>query len=180
MRTSRASNAILAGLACLAAAAGTPARADEGAVRFDLAAGTIDSVLPEFARQAGLQIVAPADAERGARLRVAALHGEMAPREALRRLIAGTGLVVASDDGEAIVLQRRPLYASLSAAAGPQDAAVPQSTGTVAGVDADAQSTQADAPASLACSPLLYRGGGPRSEAEGPRLTTLPFRSVRP
>lgn len=137
MRSSRVTNAVLVGLACWAAAAG--ARAGEEAVPFDLPAGPIDSVLPEFARQAGLQIVAPADAQPGSRTRVPALRAELAPRAALERLIAGTGLVVASDDGDAIVLRRWPLYASLDGP-GPQEAAPPTDadSGTAAQQEAGA------------------------------------------
>jgi len=116
MSTSRISNVIMAGAACLAAATGMPARADQAMVSFDLPAGTVESVLPEFARQAGFEIVAPADVGGGTQVRVAALHGDMTPRDALQRLIAGTGLVVVADNGNEIVLKRPSLYASLAGA----------------------------------------------------------------
>jgi iron complex outermembrane receptor protein len=70
--------------------------------------------IPEFARQAGLQIIAPADRLKG--VRTPAITGQLEARAALRLLLAGTGLRVAADDGAVITL-RAP-----GEAAGPQGA----------------------------------------------------------
>jgi iron complex outermembrane receptor protein len=60
--------------------------------------------IPEFARQAGVQIIAPARQLRG--LRTPALRGLYEPRQALAQLIAGAGLEVASDTGALITLRK--------------------------------------------------------------------------
>ncbi|MBR0346476.1 MAG: STN domain-containing protein, partial [Rudaea sp.] len=72
-------------------------------VEFDLQGGTIEEVLPEFARQAGVQIVAPGTPSRnGAKL--ARFKGSMDPHAMLERLLAGSGLAVIADDGRTITL----------------------------------------------------------------------------
>ena len=86
-----------------------PAVAQE--VNFDLQAAELRSVLPEFGRQAGLQIVAPGGAIANVRTRP--VKGEMNPREALAMLLQGTGISIASDDGHTIAL-RAPSQATAS------------------------------------------------------------------
>ncbi|MCD9033254.1 TonB-dependent receptor [Luteimonas sp. Y-2-2-4F] len=120
---------------------------------FDLPAGDAARVLPDFARQAQLQIVAPADRLEG--VRTPALRGTMDAREALARLLAGSGLSVARDDGHTIALggerAERALLASaaplaLDAPAAPaQDAAEPLPTPQAAPVDAAPATRDLDA-----------------------------------
>lgn len=64
----------------------------------DAAAGII-----EFARQAKLQIIAPADKLKG--LRTHTVVGALDARAALTELLRGTGLIVASDDGHTLSLR---------------------------------------------------------------------------
>ena len=110
-------SAIRGGLAVVALCAGVPALA--APPQFDLQAGNIEDVLPEFARQAGVQIIAPAHSGGAQRIEVAELRGQMEPRQALARLLAGTGLSVASDDGRTITLRAAsPMLASLSGLGG--------------------------------------------------------------
>jgi len=90
-------SAIRGGLAVVALCASVPALA--APPQFDLAAGNIEDVLPEFARQAGVQIIAPAHSGENGSVAVAQLKGQMEPREALAKLLAGTGLSVASTTG---------------------------------------------------------------------------------
>jgi iron complex outermembrane recepter protein len=71
--------------------------------RFNVPSEPAVSAIPEFARQAGLQIVAPADQLRG--IRTSAVTGAMEPRDALALLLQGTELEVASDDGRVITLR---------------------------------------------------------------------------
>ncbi|MFZ0268786.1 TonB-dependent receptor domain-containing protein [Caulobacter sp.] len=71
---------------------------------FDVPAQGAASAISTFARQAGLQVVAPADGLEG--VRTQALKGPMDARVALRKLIDGTGLEIASDAGGVIVLRR--------------------------------------------------------------------------
>ena len=61
------------------------------------------TAIPEFARQANLEIVAPADSLRGIRTRK--IRGSIDVRAALRQLLDGTGLKIASDDGHTISLR---------------------------------------------------------------------------
>ncbi len=89
-----------AALALLACA--MPAAAQQRT--FDLPAQGAASAISAFARQAGLQVVAPADGLEG--VRTQALKGPMDARVALRKLIDGTGLEIASDNNGVIVLRR--------------------------------------------------------------------------
>ncbi len=73
--------------------------------QFDLGVSSAVEAIPEFGRQAGMLIVAPAGHLDG--IQTKAVHGVMEPREALDILLQGTGLVVASDDGRVIALRRR-------------------------------------------------------------------------
>lgn len=71
--------------------------------------------IPQFARQAGLQISAPTGRLRGVRTR--AIKGDIDARAALRAMIAGTGLSIASDDGSMIVLKYSAAPQKISAPA---------------------------------------------------------------
>jgi outer membrane receptor protein involved in Fe transport len=71
---------------------------------FNLPSQEAVKAIPEFARQAGIQIVAPAGQLRG--VRTPALHGELDARAALAALLRGTGLEVASDSGSVITLRQ--------------------------------------------------------------------------
>src|SRR5215469_11355063 len=70
--------------------------------------------IPEFARQENIQIVAPVSQLHG--IKTQALSGNMTLDEALKALLVGTGLEVASNDGSTIVLRR-----SVAAAAAVED-----------------------------------------------------------
>jgi len=67
------------------------------------AESAIDSI-PEFGRQAGVQITAP-DNQLVA-VRTPAIKGQRDARQALKELLAGTGLHIISDTGAVIVLHR--------------------------------------------------------------------------
>jgi len=70
---------------------------------FDVPGQEAATAIPEFARQAGLQIIAPADKLKG--VKTQSLHGAIDTRAALKQLLVGTGLIVASDDGHTISLR---------------------------------------------------------------------------
>ncbi|MDV6330763.1 TonB-dependent receptor [Asticcacaulis sp. 201] len=70
---------------------------------FDLPAQSAVKSIPQFAQQAGIQIMAPADALAG--IRTPALKGSLERQQALKQLLKGTRLVVASDDGHTVVLK---------------------------------------------------------------------------
>ncbi len=73
---------------------------------FNLASAQATETIPEFARQAGIQIVAPADKLRG--VKTPAIEGRYDSRQALAMLIDGTGLRIASDDGRTVTLVQDP------------------------------------------------------------------------
>jgi iron complex outermembrane receptor protein len=58
--------------------------------------------IPQFARQAGVQILIHADAVQGKR--TATVRGALSVPDALDQLLVGTGLVVVSNDGKTIIL----------------------------------------------------------------------------
>ncbi|MDY6922869.1 MAG: TonB-dependent receptor [Pseudomonadota bacterium] len=60
--------------------------------------------IPEFARQAGIQITAPASHLRG--VRTPAVRGDLDTRQALTALLQGTGLEIATDTGSVVTLRR--------------------------------------------------------------------------
>jgi iron complex outermembrane receptor protein len=79
----------------------TPAMAQT--TNFNLLSQPAVNAIPMFARQAGIQIVAPAGKLDG--INTQAIHGEMDRRQALAKLLEGTHLVVSSDDGKVVILQ---------------------------------------------------------------------------
>lgn len=87
--------------ACLLVLATLEAQAQERT--FNVPEGLALVSIPQFARQAGVQIVAPADGLQNVRTR--ALVGAFDVRMALQRLLTGTGLEVVKDDGVVITLR---------------------------------------------------------------------------
>ncbi|MDQ0251483.1 TonB-dependent receptor [Sphingomonas kyeonggiensis] len=116
-----ARNAILSSAAVIASLVATPAFAQVRS--FDIPAQAAVKAIPEFARQAQIQVVAAARDLAG--VRTPAIKGSMDARQALRRLIAGTPLEIVSDDGHVITLRSRR-------APGRQNAQV-NGRGTIAG-----------------------------------------------
>jgi iron complex outermembrane recepter protein len=115
-------------LSCVALAAFSLSAAAWAAPKsFDLPAQEAVKAIPEFGRQAGIQVLAPADRLKG--VRTVAVRGSMEVREALALLISGAGLEVASDDGRVIVLRAAddgggataPAQAPAAGAPAPQD-----------------------------------------------------------
>lgn len=102
MRIRSTRSLLVCGAAAIGLIAATPAWAQQRT--FDVPAQPANKAIPEFARQAGVQIVAPGSALRGKR--TAPLKGEHDVRAALRQLLQGTHLRVASDDGVTITLAR--------------------------------------------------------------------------
>jgi iron complex outermembrane recepter protein len=90
---------------------------------FDVPASDAVHAIPEFARQAGLQIVAPAGGLKG--ITTPAIKGALDARAALKRLLLGTGLEIASDDGSVIILRKasKPGTARTTTEVGPPAAA---------------------------------------------------------
>ena len=74
-------------------------------ITFDIPAQSLPAAISALGRQAGLQIVAPASGFE--RVQSRAVVGEMDVRAAIRKLIEGTGLEIASDQGGVVVLRAR-------------------------------------------------------------------------
>ena len=74
---------------------------------FEIPAGEALATLKQFADQAGGRLLYSADAVAGVRTR--AVKGESAPREALERMLEGTGLEVVQDDRSGALVIRRAL-----------------------------------------------------------------------
>ena len=109
-----------------AAALANPTAALAQQRSFNLPEQPASRSIPEFGRQAGVQIVAPGERLRG--VRTPAIMGSYDVRDALRLLLRGTGLRIAADDGASITLAADGTVGELPQnASAPQDATVPQS-----------------------------------------------------
>lgn len=91
-------------VSAIAAALACPPNALAQQRRFEVPAQPAVSAIPELARQAQLQIIAPAGSLEG--INTPAIAGDMDAREALRMLLAGTGLTIKSDVGNVILLEQ--------------------------------------------------------------------------
>ncbi len=94
-------------LACFAAFADLPARDPAKAVhvRFDLPAADAVSGLRRFVAQSGVQLVYPGEAV--ADVRTKAVRGTLLPREALVRMLEGSGLTVEEEPRSGALILRR-------------------------------------------------------------------------
>jgi len=86
----------------LLAAEATEASPGESTVRFDIPAGSLDQALSLFGRQSGLLVSVNSALTAGARS--PGVRGALAPRAALERLLAGTGLVYRFADGGTVTV----------------------------------------------------------------------------
>ncbi len=73
---------------------------------FDVPAEDAVKAIPEFARQAGIQILVPANQLKA--IRTPAIKGSIELHDALLELLAGTGISIVSDDGQTIALSAPP------------------------------------------------------------------------
>ncbi|MPT46939.1 MAG: TonB-dependent receptor [Sphingobium sp.] len=108
------------GAAIVALSAAAPSYAQER--MFNIAAQPAVRAIPELARQAQVQIIAPARDLKG--ISTAAVKGRMDVRAALRLLISGTSLRIDSDNGQIITLR------SSGSSSGTTQQSPPQATGT--------------------------------------------------
>src|ERR1700761_8952431 len=92
------------GAAAIALLASTNAHAQVKS--FDVPAEDAVKAIPEFARQAGIEILVPANQLRG--IRTPAIKGSIELHAALNRLLSGTGISIVSDDGQTIALSAPP------------------------------------------------------------------------
>jgi TonB-dependent receptor len=94
-------SALLGGTAAIVIGLGAPASAQTKS--FDLPAQPAVNSIPMFAKQAGIQIVAPAGQLSG--INTQAIHGDLDRKQALAKLLEGTPLSISSDDGSVVILQ---------------------------------------------------------------------------
>ena len=80
----------------------SPALALAQAAQIDVPAGNLVAALDALAHQTGMQFVYSADQLDGLRTRGA--HGQLAPRQALAELLAGTGYHARNDPSGAVVM----------------------------------------------------------------------------
>ena len=106
MTSMRSMAIILSGASALALSGGTALAQQRN---FDLPEGRAADVLPSFALQSGLQIIAPAKKLRNTR--TPRLQGAYDARQALKRIIRGTDLVIASDRNDVVTLRDKSLSA---------------------------------------------------------------------
>jgi iron complex outermembrane receptor protein len=105
---------MLYGAALAATALATPAIAK--VAHFDIPAQGVPAAVTAFGHQSGLQVIAPADLPATVTSR--AIKGAIEPHAALRKLIEGTGLEVAADKGNVIILRMSPGAKPLAEAEG--------------------------------------------------------------
>src|ERR1700740_256885 len=92
-------------LACGVDFAALPRPADAAELRdINIPSEEAAKSIPEFARQENIQIVAPVSQLHG--INTPAVSGSMMLDEALKALLVGTGLEVATNDGSTVVLRR--------------------------------------------------------------------------
>jgi outer membrane receptor protein involved in Fe transport len=171
-------------LACAAAAGALPLSALAAPFAIDLPSQEAARSIPEFGRQANVQIIAPVSQLHG--VRTPAVRGTMEIEEALKQLLVGTGLELAANDGTTIVL-RRAQPAARNAGTAP--AITPPAPGTetvtvtgsrlitdiansptpVTSVDAEqlAATTPSDLPDALNKLPVILGGRTPRTIGNG-------------
>lgn len=81
-------------------------------IHFDIPAGSLQSALTVFARQAGLELIYAPEAVAGRQ--VARLHVSLSARAALERLLANSGLRIRQVNAKVIVLERNSAHAGAS------------------------------------------------------------------
>jgi outer membrane receptor protein involved in Fe transport len=104
-------------LACGVAIAAAPTAAAAEPRVINIPSEEAAKSIPEFARQENIQIIAPVSQLHG--INTPAVQGRMELEQALRTLLVGTGLEVASNDGATIVLRRAADDAASSEDSGP-------------------------------------------------------------
>jgi outer membrane receptor for monomeric catechols len=99
--------AVVALLGLVIMAGGVAGAVDAGKKKFDVPAGDAFVTLKQFSAQSGGSLLYSADAVEG--VRTEAVQGEISPRDALDRMLAGTGLEVKQDERSGtLVIRRRP------------------------------------------------------------------------
>ena len=98
--------AVLLALVILLGLPPAAAAAAEARHRVDVAAAPVEEALKRFAQQLGVEVLLPTNVARG--VRANAVRGELTVRDALDRMLAGTGLVAVQDPGSRAITVHRP------------------------------------------------------------------------
>lgn len=164
------SRIIAATSVCVAAlVSGTAVQAQER--DFDIPSQAASKSIPEFARQAGIQIIASADDLAG--IVTPAIRGRRDTRAALRELIANTGLAIISDKGGIIILRKSPEQEQPGATAA---SATPDTSIVVTGTRLGAATLTPNPVATVSADTIIGRNGG---ISIGDQLSLLPqFRTT--
>ncbi|MFT4089526.1 MAG: TonB-dependent receptor [Asticcacaulis sp.] len=101
-----ASAAICSFIPAAVASAQTTAASQNVSQKFDIAAQPLPRALQQFTEATGIQVAYTSSLGRG--VRSAGVSGEMAPVEALSRLLSGTGLTYRFTSSNAVVLEKAP------------------------------------------------------------------------
>jgi outer membrane receptor for ferric coprogen and ferric-rhodotorulic acid len=141
-------------------AQGIPAAADARR-SFDVPAGSLDQALSRFGRQAGAQIAVNAELTAG--LKSPGATGSLTEEEALRQVLAGTGLQAVRDASGEYTLRKAP-------ALSPSDATLPEVRVRETTLPAVTAKAKAEVSATTQGSGS-YRAAGPSSTATGLALT---------
>src|SRR6478609_2672943 len=112
---------------------------------FDIPSQPANRAIPLFARQAGIQIVAPGSRLRNVRTK--AVKGQFEPREALDAMLAGTGIRIVSDADNTIALAAPADRSALAATR--RDAVVADRTAPPPRAAADSPLAQAARPVAI-------------------------------
>ena len=115
MPAQRSGESLRRWIACLALAgvivgssASFAAAVDAPKRRFDLPVDSVEKSLKRFAEQSGLQVLYPTKLAQN--LRTKSLQGMFTPRDALERILAGTGLIAVHDEKSgALTVLRAPV-----------------------------------------------------------------------
>lgn len=125
-------------LAVCVSAGGSLRGAELPRIDFDVPVETADRALKSFSTQAGLEVIFPSETTRG--IRTHAVRGNMTAREALDRMLAGTGLAAREDRslGAFTIVRAEangagPKNSEASPPRSTNRAATPNSTGSIEG-----------------------------------------------
>jgi outer membrane receptor protein involved in Fe transport len=158
-------------LACALALAALPAGPALAEPRtIDIPSEEAAKSIPEFARQENIQIVAPVSQLHG--IKTQAVSGRMELSEALKALLVGTGLEVASNDGETIVLRRAAAAAPTIETFNEIDAGPPSESIIVTGSRVISDASNSPTPVTIVSTKQL-RDTTPSNLADG--LNKLPI-----
>jgi outer membrane receptor protein involved in Fe transport len=167
-RKARLAHEVLACGVALAALPIRPALAEPHHI--DIPSEEAAKSIPEFARQENIQIIAPVSQLHG--IKTPAVSGSMELDQALKALLVGTGLEVASNDGVTIVLRQSTQALPASDDSGTEAFVPPSESIVVSGSRVISDAGSSPTPVTMVSTRQL-RGTTPSNLADG--LNKLPI-----